>query len=397
MRCSAAARLGLLVLLLPLPLPAGAEVHSAIHKLTAPGEVVYVVDEQGGVLVNIDAERRFIPASILKVLTCLLAAEHLGLDSRFTTAFFGDGDRLVVQSQGDPFLVSEELDLIAAALRPRIASGRLSGVVIDNSFFVRDIVIPGVGRSGQPYDAPNSATSVNFNTIAVTHRNGKIVSAEPQTPLTPLAESLARRHKVRGPARISIGNRNGEAARYAGEVIAAKLRDAGIKVDGRIGEGSAPAAEPLYVHHNTRTLADVCRELLQHSNNYIANQVFLTIGAKVEGPPASLAKSVTVADRFLALHPELRDITVTEGSGISYDNRVTATAMAALLQHFVPYRGLLRDKDGVPHKTGTLAVTRTLVGYLDTEHHGTVRFVIALDGTKQDRRWQIVDALRRSL
>jgi hypothetical protein len=71
-------------------------------------------------------------------------------------------------------------------------------------------------------------------------------------------------------------------------------------------------------------------------------------------------------------------ITVMEGSGLSYDNRVTAPAMAALLRLFTPYRSLLKEEDGVPHKTGTLWVTKTLVGYLDTPSHGTVRFVIAL-------------------
>src|SRR5215470_13388671 len=95
--------------------------------------------------------------------------------------------------------------------------------------------------------------------------------------------------------------------------------------------------------------------------------------------------------------PVGRDISITEGSGISYDNRVNAPSMAALLKLFAPYRHLLRDHEGILHKTGTLQVTKTLVGYIDTAAHGTVRFVIRLDGARSDRRWQIVEMLRNRL
>ena len=283
------------------------------------------------------------------------------------------------------------------ALRPRLEDRPLRGVVVDDSFFAPDITIPGVGGSSNPYDAPNSATGVNFNTIAVARRNGKIVSAEEQTPLTPLALTLARRGDIGSSARINLGNRNGDAARYAGELIAAKLRAAGVAVGDHISQGHAPSTPPIYMHYNSRTLEDVCRELLFHSNNYMANQVFLDLGAAAEGAPASLSKSVGVARRFIGTQPQLRSIVITEGSGISYDNRASAAAMAALLKLFMPYRYLLREKDGVSHKTGTLQVTRTLVGYLETSSHGTVRFVIALNGAKSDRRWKIVEALRQNL
>jgi len=375
----------------------GGRVGADVQDLTRPGEVVYVVDAQDRVLVDINGETPFIPASTLKVFTTLLAAQHLGLDEHFTTEFFQDGDRLVIRGNGDPYLVSEELTRIANALRIRLDGKRLARVVVDDSFFVPHLTIPGVRGSANPYDAPNSATSANFNTISVARRNGKLVSAEAQTPLTPLAESLARRYRIRGSARIPLSNNNGEAARYAGELLAAKLRAAGVKVSGGVDAGRAPAEPPLYVHENSRTVGNVCQELLYHSNNYIANQVFLAVGAKVEGAPASLDKSRRVSQRFIAAHPELEEVVVIEGSGLSYDNRVTAPAMAALLKLFAPFRYLLKEKDGVPHKTGTLFVTRTLVGYLNTESHGTVRFVIALDGSKSDRRWQIVEALRQEL
>jgi D-alanyl-D-alanine carboxypeptidase/D-alanyl-D-alanine-endopeptidase (penicillin-binding protein 4) len=383
------------LLLSPTGLPA--ETIETLDGLLGPGEIVYAVDADDRVLVDVNGDRPFIPASILKVFTTLLAVENLGLDTRFTTEFFRAGDALVMRGKGDPYLVSEELERIAWGLEPQIDGWVPAGIVVDNSFFARRLTIPGVGRTGNPYDAPNSATGVNFNTINVVRRKGALRSGEAQTPLTPLAAELAKRYKVTKAARINIGDQNGDAARYAGELVAAKLRERGIKIGNRVTEGRAPDAPPLYVHENSRTLAAVCRELLYHSNNYIANQVFLAVGARLEGPPASLEKGVAAAQGFIARHPPLRPIIVTEGSGLSYENRVTAPAMTALLALFEPYRYLLKEKDGVPHTTGTLAITRTLVGYLPTDTHGTVRFVIALDGSRRERRWDVVEALRQQL
>jgi serine-type D-Ala-D-Ala carboxypeptidase/endopeptidase (penicillin-binding protein 4) len=372
-------------------------VRADVRALVGPGETVYAVDANDRVLVNLNGDRPFIPASTLKVFTTLLATQYLGLNTRFTTEFFRDGDMLVVRGTGDPYLVSEELDHIAVALKTRLDGRPLRGVAVDDSFFPAHLTIPGAGDSENPYDAPISATGVNFNTINVARRDGKIVSAEDQTPLTPLAESLARRRNVRSETRISLENRNGETARYAAELIAAKLRVADVAVGGEVTEARAPKTPPLYVHQNSRTLEEVSRQLLYYSNNYAANDVFLAIGAKVEGPPASLDKSIAVARRFISAHPALSGITMQEGAGLSYDNRVTAPAMAALLKLFEPYKDLLRVEHGVSHKTGTLQATKTLVGYLETAAYGRVRFVIALDGAKRDRRFEIVEALQAEL
>jgi D-alanyl-D-alanine carboxypeptidase/D-alanyl-D-alanine-endopeptidase (penicillin-binding protein 4) len=117
----------------------------------------------------------------------------------------------------------------------------------------------------------------------------------------------------------------------------------------------------------------------------------------VHGAPASLEKSVRVATAFIAAHPELSGLVVTEGSGISYENQATASAMIGALGMFEPHKGLLRSKGGTPNKTGTLKVTKSVIGYIDTRSHGTVRFVISLDGSGGSRRWQIIELLQARL
>jgi D-alanyl-D-alanine carboxypeptidase/D-alanyl-D-alanine-endopeptidase (penicillin-binding protein 4) len=359
--------------------------------------VVRVVDSEGEVLLDIGGSTAFIPASTLKVFTVVLAAEHLDMASHFKTSFFLVDDKLVVRGGGDPYLISEELDLVAAGLKSLLDGRVLSGIWIDDSAFAAGIVIPGAGKSEKPYDALNSATAVNFNQINVKRVSGKIVSAEEQTPLTPLAARRAKSLGITSEDRINISSDPAAVRLYAAELLAAKLRAAGISVGESHGAMAAPEGPPLYVHANSRTLAEVCHEALYWSNNYITNQVFLTIGATVHGYPATLEKAQRVAATFLVEHAELQGFTVIEGSGLSYDNRATAPAFIALLDLFAPHKGLLRQKYDTPNKTGTLRVRKSVVGYLDTTKHGTVRFVISLDGKGFYRKWKVLDLLRRHL
>lgn len=368
-----------------------------VQRVAGNDAVVHAVDAGGRVVLDLGGGRGFVPASTIKVFTALLALEHLGPDYRFTTAFGLDGDMLVIRGGGDPFLVSEEIEKIAAAVAPRLAGQRLAGVAIDDSYFGAPLRVPGVGRSTNPYDAPSAATAVNFNSIGVVKRQGRLESSEPQTPLTPHARALARGLRFERSLRFQIGEDPADVRRYVGELFAAKLRQAGVRLGTLVRSGRLERSAPLYVHQSSRTLYEMLKSMLAVSNNFIANQVFLTIGAEVEGAPATLAKSVRVAERFLARHPELAGLRVVEGSGLAYENRATGPAMAALLEHFAPHRGLLATQHRTRHKTGTLKAVASLVGYLETERHGMVRYAIALPGGQQARRWQVVEALRRGL
>jgi hypothetical protein len=67
------------------------------------------------------------------------------------------------------------------------------------------------------------------------------------------------------------------------------------------------------------------------------------------------------------------------------------------LDLFAPLKVLLRKKHDTPNKTGTLRVRKSVVGYLDTEKHGTVRFVISLDSKGFYRKWKVLELLRKQL
>jgi serine-type D-Ala-D-Ala carboxypeptidase/endopeptidase (penicillin-binding protein 4) len=383
-------------LLLPAPSLAGAKDKVAA---LAPSGLVLVMDADGNELVVQNADKPFVPASVAKIVTAWLALEVLGADYRFQTRFYLDNKRvLYARGGGDPFLISEELALLAPRLVAAVGKEPLAGIVLDASYYPANIRIPGIEESNESYDALNSALAVNFNTIYAERQGNSIRSAEKQTPITPLAISQFRARGPKGRGRISLSQDPAVSLRYAGELIAAFIEQAGGSVKGKISTGSVPKGlEPVYVHQQSRTLSQVLVELLLGSNNYIANQVFLEIGGHRRGGPVSLEKSLQVAREILAAHGLVEAIHLEEGSGISRDNRFMARGLAKVLDLFAPHADLLRGRDGGPTKTGTLDGVRTLAGYASTSSHGQVRFVISLRSNDGAMRFKLLQAIRSAL
>ncbi|WP_421856465.1 D-alanyl-D-alanine carboxypeptidase/D-alanyl-D-alanine-endopeptidase [Oricola sp.] len=390
----------LVCLALLLAAPATADINKKIAAV-APNGLVLVLGKDDEVLLARNADTPFVPASVAKIVTAWLAMEVLGPDHRFETRLYLDEDRvLYVRGGGDPFLVSEELALLAPALLATTGKEPFAGIVLDAGYYAADLRIPGIEDTDEAYDALNSALAVNFNTIHAVRKGKTVRSAEEQTPITPLAISQFRARGPNGRGRISLAQEDPAiSVRYAGELLAAFIGKEGGKIDGEIVIGSVPAGlEPVHVHRQSRSLAEILRLMLLGSNNYIANQVFLEIGAHRLGGPASLDKSLRVAGEILAGHGLTGDIRIEEGSGISRGNRFTARGLAAVLTRFAPHAELLRKaRSGSRYKTGTFSGVRTLAGYARTSEHGDVRFVISLNSGPGKLRFRLLDIIEDGL
>ena len=388
------------VCLLFISRPALADIQSDIAAL-APSGIVLVLDSDGKELVARNVDQTFVPASTAKIVTAWLAIEVLGRDHRFETRFYMDDDRMLyVRGGGDPFLVSEELALLAPKLIAATGPEPFAGIVLDGSYFPDDLRIPGIEETSEAYDAPNSALAVNFNTIHAVRNGNSVRSAEEQTPITPLAESQFRERGPNGRGRISLPQNDiSVAVRYAGELIAAFIEDAGGSVAGDISIGPVrEGLEPVYVHRQSRSLPEILKLMLLGSNNFIANQIFLEIGAHGDGGPASLGKSLAKTDAILAEHGLADEIDLEEGSGIGRGNRFTARGLAGVLDQSAPHADLLRtSRGGSRFKTGTIPGASTLAGYANTKENGTVRFVIALGGGTGNLRFRLLQAIERGL
>jgi len=340
-----------------------------------------------------------VPASTLKLLTSLAAFHYLGADFRFFTDFLlDDHGNLVVKGYGDPLLISEVLAAaaprLAALLRARGAA--FNDVVVDDAYFAQPLTIPGVTASRQPYDAPNGALCVNFNTVSF-RRDGRggIVSAEPQTPLVPPAPARIRASGLSG-GRIILSHHRNDIAVYAGGMVRAFLERRGISFAGRVRlqPGAAQRARRVYRLVSPFSLSEVVSRLLAFSNNFIANQLLIRCGIAAFGPPGTLTKGVDAVSAFAREKLGLRRLVLAEGSGISRRNRITAGGMMTVLAHFAPHRLLLRRRRCDWYKTGTLKGIRTRAGYLLDGRGRAYRYVLMFNtpGKSPDR---IMPRLRR--
>lgn len=344
--------------------PAAAAAPDALTRVLALPKASLLLEEGGREVIARAPDRPMIPASTMKLVTALAAIDRWGLDHRFTTDFHLTGDGwLWVKGGGDPSLVSEELDLVAAALK-RQGLRSVTGIGTDDSLFAADVEIAGRSSTNNPYDAPVTALAVNFNTVNLVRTRDGVRSAEPQTPLTPLARELGEALPP-GTHRVNLRER-GLALRHAGELLAAKLAAAGVAVGGGLRSGRVPAgAERIYRHHNSRDLRAVIASMLEYSNNFIANDLFLLLGAGGGGEPLTTGRAQRAAEAWAREAFGWRDHRIEDGAGLSPGNRLSARQLLAAVKAFAPYRELLPSQNGrVRAKTGTLTGVSTYAGFV---------------------------------
>lgn len=362
-----------------------------------------LVADQSRILFQYRTSEPLVPASILKYATALAAYHRLGGDHHFQTkVFLRAGQDLIIQGQGDPQFVSEEITRLATQLRESSqVPKRLRHLILDTSVFPGDLKIPGSGNSLNPYDANNGALVVNFNTIHVRkNKDGSIQSAEPQTPLTPYARERAKDLKS-GRHRINISQNPQDSLRYAGELIHALFARQGVVFEGNVLQGVTQSEDQLVLRfQNSRTMNQTITSMMVYSNNYIANQLLLQMGLKANGAPANLEGSLKVMNEFLArdLQIPAAEFTLTEASGLSRENRITPTAILTLLRHYQPYRTTLPQHKGYFVKTGTLTGVYSMAGYLNHPETGedNLYFVIMLN-QKSNVRNKVFDLIEEAL
>ncbi len=361
----------------------------------------YAVQKHGQYLVTHNLHKTYVPASIIKIATTLAALDILGPEYRFSTKFYLDAQQnLYIQGTGDPFLVSEEVAIIVANLKKKGCSG-IRDINIDNSLFAIQELTDGAGLSDNPYDAQNSGLAVNFNTVKVRKKDGtgRVMSAEEQTPTLPLMADLAEDLEP-GTHRINItrAKKNGAAiiSLYAGELFSAMLQRENIAVAGKIKNRTTPAdLEPVYIHQSGKSLEGIIAPLMLYSNNFIANQIFLAVGAARYGNPATWEKGRAAVAEYLQKKYSLSagEIKMVEGSGLSRKNRISAHAMLLLLDSFKPYARLLPRENGRLLKSGTLKGVYTYAGYF-TENERLDSFVLLLNQERNNRD-KVLGALER--
>ncbi|MFT5707879.1 MAG: D-alanyl-D-alanine carboxypeptidase/D-alanyl-D-alanine-endopeptidase (penicillin-binding protein 4) [Oceanospirillaceae bacterium] len=340
--------------------------------------------------VSIRPQQLLVPASTLKVVTAYLAIKRWGLDHKFYTDFYYDDGTLWIKGFGDPYITSEEIALMTREIK-KLKIGKIKNIKVDHSYFP-ELRLDGRGDSDNPYDAGNAALVVNFNTVFIEKRETAVLSAEAQTPITPLAKSLAAKIGFE-KKRISLPGGRDMAAQYFGEVYAKLHFKRNLPVS--IAKLSK-SARFVYRHYNTRNLEDLLSAMLKYSNNFIANQLFLML------PPTSENQAelnVVAAQKnytqLLEQEFSFQGASFVDGAGLSRLNQISAQQLLKVLEVFRPWIDLLPERrKGLKAKTGTLSDNHSLAGYFLDKQQQWQAFVLLINKRMPvNYRFQVAQAL----
>lgn len=353
----------------------------------------YILASKNGQRTELNYKDAFLPASTAKIVTSLAAIDILGENFRFTTTFYYDKNKnLYIIGGGDPFLVSEEIDAICKLLY-FFGIREISSITLDDSLYKLDSPPDGTEASLQPYDAHNSALAVNFNTVHIKVLEDKtVISAEEQTPTVPflqhfnfLPPGLHRININQVPTKDIDGS-----LQYAGQLFIAFMEKNEIQVKShKLKQGTRPSKlAPILEWNSPFLLNEIITKYLHSSNNFMTNQVFLQIGLKTKGAPATWEKSRNaLADFLLNKHKfTSKDIHLEEGSGLSRKTYITPETMIKILYAFLPHYELLSfsEKYQLHRKTGSLKGVYCLAGYIPKEQN-LLPFVIFLNQQENNR------------
>jgi len=386
-----------------LAFSAAVSAQGRLETLAGNGSIM-LSSPSGEVLTSINPDASLIPASLVKIPLAQVALTTLGEDFRFETHFFTtDSQDLLIRGLGDPFLVSEEIASIAEILAGQ-GLRQVRRLVMDGSAFEANLDLPDESNSDQPYGATNSALAANFNTVNLDWTDdGEPISAEPQTPLTPLARELAAGLSPGAAQRINLGSDPRSGLLQVQQLFLYFLEQSGIAVRDTefYREELSGEWKLFYRHSNSQSLLEILQGLLRYSNNFIANQLFLVIGAQSHAYPASTEEARTALRLQLAelygdgFGSDPQTLLMLEGSGLSREQRSTAAALMHILDVFKPHADLLPEINGVLRKSGTLTGVYNFAGYLRGDD-GLYPFVI-LTNQAANNRDEILRLLQQRL
>ena len=330
---------------------------------------IYVHDLTNNLpVVNVGIDRSLNPASVIKLVTTFAALEILGPAYTWKTEAYLDGtlrgDRLdgnlMLKGYGDPKLTLENFWLFLRDLRNRGLREITGDLVLDRSLFAIDDHDPAQfdNEPTRPYNVGADALLLNFKSFRLRfvpdeEKHAVTVYSEPVLPQVTVVNNLylapgfcniwPDRPAHDGNSLTFFGtfpSSCGEKSRsfslltpneYMAAVFGQMWPQAGGTWSGRVREGEVPLNARLFSSWESTLLAESIRDINKFSNNVMARNVFLTLGAQ-DGRPATPEKSGRAVSEWLARRGmSFPDMRIENGAGLSRTTRISARQLGELL------------------------------------------------------------------
>jgi D-alanyl-D-alanine carboxypeptidase/D-alanyl-D-alanine-endopeptidase (penicillin-binding protein 4) len=411
-------------------------------------------------LVASGEERALNPASTIKLVTTFAALDQLGPAYRWTTEIYTTGalrgdvldGNLIIKGYGDPRLTLENFWLMLRSVRARGVREIRGDLVLDRSYFAGDKNSDPAGFDNEPtrpYNTPPDALLVNFKAVRLQfipdpERRRLAIIAEPALPQVEVLNNVAVDNEPCGDwvtrlkltalgngagARLLFGGNYSTACgekernysvldhpQYVHGLFTLLWRELGGAFAGGVRDGEMPAGARLLLAYQTQSLAEIVRDINKFSNNVMARQLYLALGAIALGAPATAEKSAhTIKQWLVSRRLAFPELVLENGSGLSRNERLSAKSLGQLLlaaHHsavmpelaaslpLVAVDGTMRKRlsgaeiAGQAHiKTGTLSGVRAMAGYVLDRRGRTMVVVCIINHGRASETQSAQDAL----
>ena len=411
------------------------------------------------------ADQGFNPASVMKLVTTYAGLELLGPAYQWNTELYTDGalqkdvltGNLYLKGGGDPKLAIEHVWLLLRALRQKGVREIRGDLILDRGMFTTEHPDPGRfdNEPTEPYNTTPDALLTNFKTFTLTftpddEARTVRITADPPLPQLQIVNNITL---VDGPcgggvSRLKVQTQdNGDSARltfggpystqcndqinyysvmshrgYTAALFQYIWRELGGVFRGRVRDGETAANAVKLAAQPSLTLAEIVRDINKFSNNVMARQLLLTIGAKAGtttgGSPATPERGARAVQQFFVSRGiPAAQLVLENGSGLSRIERVGARDLGQMLlaafrspvmPEFIASMPLVgvdgtmsrrlktSDVAGQAHiKTGLINGVRALAGYVLDAKGRRVAVVMLINHANSYNGNAVQDALLR--
>ena len=401
------------------------------------------VEKDGKSIIDINASKAMIPASLTKIVTGGAILTKIPLNKKFVTELLSKAPiqgsilkgAICLKGGGDPSFVSEKMwYLVNEFVRTGVKT--IEGdLIVDATRF--DSEGFDVGRDSvrvdRAFDAPISAMSFNWNSVNVFIRPGDTVNAPAKIFLDPVSDYLELENKTKTVeksgvktievSRVRLGLKDkiiitGSISANAKESVVYKsisnptlwtashlkefLNERGITVKGIVKVGECESDSTQLAAVSSKNLNEITSDMLKFSNNYVAEMLVKNLAAETVTKNASMKDGIEAIKSYLDKLGLSRSEYVLENvSGLTRGNRFTSKQLALVLGSIkndflifpeflsgLPIAGidgtmknrLKSEMNLVRAKTGYLDGVVGLAGYIGRKDKDPLIFVFMFNG-----------------
>ena len=417
-------------LAITLPVRAAESIHKIISNSKIPKGAISVSVKDintGKAVFELNEDRPVNPASTQKLVTTAAALNTLGKDYKFETKLYkSTNNDIYIKLGADPYLTTGDLKTLFGAAKAK-------NILEPKTVYIDDYILDSVnwGEGWQwddelnplmpkfgsynldknliniviaptaagapanvypevfyPYSFINLVTTGAQNDIKISH-NTSIASGMLQVDGT--VKTLTKET-------IPVNNMK----RYFRLRVEDAITDSKVLYYGKVYEKKLPDKNVYLVKTIDHKLEDALKDILQNSNNMIAETVFKIAGGKFVNNTGSEESALKMLNDYCSkLGLKAEDIKIVDGSGVSKNNLMTTDFMTNFLvaetkdSNFDMYKSsmatpgigtlnnrMLYFKENLNAKTGTLTDVSAIAGYIKTQRGNEYAFDIMINDPK---------------